>query len=177
MRGRAQHDRDRRARGKRSDRSAGSDGMIHRGGCHCGNLHVSLRLTQAPEEVRLRACGSSFCRAHNTRTASDRMARSAKRLPAPAPSSIRLASMTARSSPANRRRPTTAPRRPKTVLRAAPPTGRRRQSIAARHLLELASKRLRRRPRPSLRLRGTNLSAGHSTCGLMKPDAVSSGQG
>ena len=113
--------------------------MIHQGGCHCGNLHVSLRLTQAPEEVRLRACGSSFCRAHNTRTASDRMARSAKRLPAPAPSSIRLASMTARSSPANRRRPTTAPRRPKTVLRAAPPTGRRRQSIADRHLLELAS--------------------------------------
>ena len=26
--------------------------MIHQGGCHCGNLHVSLRLTQAPEEVR-----------------------------------------------------------------------------------------------------------------------------
>ena len=46
--------------------------MIHRGGCHCGNLHVTLRLTQAPEEVRLRACGCSFCRAHNTRTASDR---------------------------------------------------------------------------------------------------------
>ena len=46
--------------------------MIHRGGCHCGNLHVNLRLTQAPEEVRLRACGCSFCRAHNTRTASDR---------------------------------------------------------------------------------------------------------
>jgi hypothetical protein len=45
--------------------------MIHRGGCHCGNLRVSLRLTQSPREVRLRACGCSFCRAHNTRTASD----------------------------------------------------------------------------------------------------------
>jgi hypothetical protein len=45
--------------------------MIHRGGCHCGNLRVSLRLTQPPGEVRLRACGCSFCRAHNTRTASD----------------------------------------------------------------------------------------------------------
>ena len=43
----------------------------HRGGCHCGNLRVTLRLTQEPAEVRLRACGCSFCRAHNTRTASD----------------------------------------------------------------------------------------------------------
>jgi len=43
----------------------------HRGGCHCGNLRVSLRLTQPPAEVRLRACGCSFCRAHNTRTTSD----------------------------------------------------------------------------------------------------------
>jgi hypothetical protein len=43
----------------------------HRGGCHCGNLRVGLRLPQAPADVRLRACGCSFCRAHNTRTASD----------------------------------------------------------------------------------------------------------
>ena len=45
--------------------------MIHEGGCHCGNLRVRLSLTQAPAEVRLRACGCSFCRRHNTRTASD----------------------------------------------------------------------------------------------------------
>jgi hypothetical protein len=45
--------------------------VIHQGGCHCGNLRVSLRLTQPPAEVRLRACGCSFCRRHNTRTASD----------------------------------------------------------------------------------------------------------
>ena len=37
----------------------------HRGGCHCGNLRVTLRLTQEPAEMQLRA------RAHNTRTASD----------------------------------------------------------------------------------------------------------
>ena len=43
----------------------------HRGGCHCGNLHVTLNLLQPPAEVRLRACGCSFCRAHNTRTTSD----------------------------------------------------------------------------------------------------------
>ena len=32
----------------------------HRGGCHCGNLYLTLRLSQAPEETRLRACGCSF---------------------------------------------------------------------------------------------------------------------
>jgi hypothetical protein len=43
----------------------------HHGGCHCGNLRVQLRLTQAPGDVRLRSCGCSFCRAHNTCTTSD----------------------------------------------------------------------------------------------------------
>jgi hypothetical protein len=43
----------------------------HRGGCHCGNLRLSLRLSQMPAETRLRACGCSFCRAHNTRTTGD----------------------------------------------------------------------------------------------------------
>ena len=43
----------------------------HRGGCHCGNLALRLRLSQAPEDTPLRACGCSFCRAHNTRTTSD----------------------------------------------------------------------------------------------------------
>ncbi|HEX3953482.1 MAG TPA: hypothetical protein VHW90_07910 [Stellaceae bacterium] len=45
--------------------------MEHRGGCHCGNLKLTLDLPQAPDEVRIRACGCSFCRAHNSRTASD----------------------------------------------------------------------------------------------------------
>jgi hypothetical protein len=43
----------------------------HRGGCHCGNLRLSLRLSRAPEDTRLRACSCSLCRAHNTRTTSD----------------------------------------------------------------------------------------------------------
>jgi hypothetical protein len=43
----------------------------HRGGCHCGNLAVHLRLSQAPEDTPLRACGCGFCRARNTRTTSD----------------------------------------------------------------------------------------------------------
>ena len=45
--------------------------MEHRGGCHCGNLRLVLRLSQSPAEVRVRACGCSFCRAHDTRTTSD----------------------------------------------------------------------------------------------------------
>jgi len=45
--------------------------MIHNGVCHCGNLKVMLQLTYPPGEVRLRACGCSFCRRHNTRSASD----------------------------------------------------------------------------------------------------------
>ena len=45
--------------------------MEHRGGCHCGNLRLTLRLSQPPEAVRLRACGCSFCRVHATRTTSD----------------------------------------------------------------------------------------------------------
>ena len=45
--------------------------MEQRGGCHCGNLRLVLRLTEKPEELRLRSCQCSFCRAHATRTASD----------------------------------------------------------------------------------------------------------
>ena len=43
----------------------------HNGGCHCGNLRLTLRLSQRPEQTSLRACGCSFCRANQTRTASD----------------------------------------------------------------------------------------------------------
>jgi hypothetical protein len=45
--------------------------MIHEGGCHCGNLRLTLRLSRPPQEVGLRACGCSFCRSHATRTTSD----------------------------------------------------------------------------------------------------------
>jgi hypothetical protein len=43
----------------------------HKGGCHCGNLRLTLRLTGEPRDAGLRACGCSFCRANQTRTVSD----------------------------------------------------------------------------------------------------------
>ena len=42
-----------------------------KGGCHCGNLRMTLRLTREPSAAGLRACGCSFCRANQTRTTSD----------------------------------------------------------------------------------------------------------
>jgi hypothetical protein len=45
--------------------------MDHSGGCHCGNLHVRLRLTRPPEETALRACTCSFCRSHRPRMTAD----------------------------------------------------------------------------------------------------------
>jgi hypothetical protein len=45
--------------------------MDHRGGCHCGNIQVRLRLSKEPEENPLRACTCSFCRRHNPRMVSD----------------------------------------------------------------------------------------------------------
>jgi hypothetical protein len=46
-------------------------GMEHAGGCHCGNIHVRLRLPKAPEDNPLRACTCSFCRSHSPRMLSD----------------------------------------------------------------------------------------------------------
>jgi len=45
--------------------------MDHPGGCHCGNIHVRLRLSARPEDNALRACTCSFCRSHNPRMLSD----------------------------------------------------------------------------------------------------------
>ena len=45
--------------------------MLHSGRCHCGNISVRLNLSHAPEEMPLRSCACSFCRAHGTRTLSD----------------------------------------------------------------------------------------------------------
>jgi hypothetical protein len=45
--------------------------MDHLGGCHCGNIHVRLRLSKPPSANPLRACQCSFCRAHNTSTVAD----------------------------------------------------------------------------------------------------------
>lgn len=41
------------------------------GGCHCGNLRVKLRLSKEPEQMAIRACTCSFCRAHAPRFISD----------------------------------------------------------------------------------------------------------
>jgi hypothetical protein len=46
--------------------------MLHVGGCHCENISVTLRLSRAPEQMPLRSCACAFCRAHGTRTLSDR---------------------------------------------------------------------------------------------------------
>lgn len=46
--------------------------MNHSGGCHCGSITVSLRLSIAPDQALLRSCTCGFCRAHGTRTVSDR---------------------------------------------------------------------------------------------------------
>jgi hypothetical protein len=46
--------------------------MLHSGGCHCGNIGVRLKLSQPPGQISLRSCSCSFCRAHATRTLSDR---------------------------------------------------------------------------------------------------------
>jgi hypothetical protein len=45
--------------------------MDHLGGCHCGNIHVRLRLSKSPQDNPLRACACAFCRAHQTRTVAD----------------------------------------------------------------------------------------------------------
>ena len=41
------------------------------GSCHCGALCNELVLPRAPEELNIRACTCSFCRAHGARTVSD----------------------------------------------------------------------------------------------------------
>ena len=46
--------------------------MLHSGGCHCGNISVQLDLSRTPNQMPLRSCSCSFCRAHGTRTLSDR---------------------------------------------------------------------------------------------------------
>lgn len=45
--------------------------MDHAGGCHCGNIHVVLRLSKPPEQNAVRTCTCSFCRSHVPRMISD----------------------------------------------------------------------------------------------------------
>jgi hypothetical protein len=45
--------------------------VIHRGGCHCGNLRFALESALALEQLPLRTCQCSFCRRHGARSTSD----------------------------------------------------------------------------------------------------------
>lgn len=45
--------------------------MIHRGGCHCGNLRYALETALALDALPLRECQCSFCRHHGARSTSD----------------------------------------------------------------------------------------------------------
>ena len=41
------------------------------GGCHCGNIAVSVELTRAPDAYHPRACDCDFCRKHGASWVSD----------------------------------------------------------------------------------------------------------
>src|SRR5688572_18730319 len=45
--------------------------VIHRGGCHCGNLRYTLTTALAVTQLPLRACQCSFCRHHGALSTSD----------------------------------------------------------------------------------------------------------
>ncbi|MDG4603983.1 MAG: hypothetical protein P9C48_05560 [Defluviicoccus sp.] len=41
------------------------------GSCHCGNIHVDVTLTRAPDEYTPRECDCEFCREHGASYISD----------------------------------------------------------------------------------------------------------
>jgi hypothetical protein len=45
--------------------------FVHRGGCHCGAIGLTLRTPRPPERQVIGACQCGFCRSHNARTYSD----------------------------------------------------------------------------------------------------------
>lgn len=45
--------------------------MIHRGGCHCGDLRYALETGLALAALPLRACQCTFCRRHGALSTSD----------------------------------------------------------------------------------------------------------
>jgi hypothetical protein len=54
------------------------------GGCHCGNLTVTLETQHGPEELPVWVCDCSFCRLHGARTTSDPEGRVSIRVREPA---------------------------------------------------------------------------------------------
>lgn len=45
--------------------------LLPAGSCHCGAVQVDLRLSRAPDELKLRACRCGFCTGRGARTISD----------------------------------------------------------------------------------------------------------
>lgn len=45
--------------------------MIHKGGCHCGNISMAFETELDPQEAQTLACLCSFCRKHNSRATAD----------------------------------------------------------------------------------------------------------
>ena len=45
--------------------------MLHRGGCHCGNLQIEFTSKKPPQELEVRECQCAFCRKHGTRAVAD----------------------------------------------------------------------------------------------------------
>jgi hypothetical protein len=43
----------------------------HRGGCHCGNIHLTFETDIEPAEMEIRACQCAFCVRHGSRAAAD----------------------------------------------------------------------------------------------------------
>ncbi|MER9262009.1 hypothetical protein [Mesorhizobium sp. M0619] len=43
----------------------------HRGGCHCGNIHLTFETGMEPAEMEIRACQCAFCVRHGSRAAAD----------------------------------------------------------------------------------------------------------
>src|SRR5713226_135868 len=49
----------------------GSQSATFFGRCHCGNLELAFESSLSADQLPLRACSCSFCRAHGARTTSD----------------------------------------------------------------------------------------------------------
>jgi len=41
------------------------------GGCYCGNIHLAVKLTREPSDLRPRACDCDFCQKHGAAYVSD----------------------------------------------------------------------------------------------------------
>lgn len=47
----------------------------YRGGCHCGNIHLTFETRIEPSEMEIRACQCAFCVRHGSRAAADPLGR------------------------------------------------------------------------------------------------------